>query len=719
MAQPGTPAMVPMADGPTLLTPLAELPGITPALARSLETLNLRVLGQLIAHLPLRHERIEALAPIADLVPEQLGTAEGEVTATRLAGQFRKQRFEAVLMDGTGRLDLVWFNAPYLRNAIKPGTRLRVEGKPRRYGPGLQIANPKHTVLAPSDDDRPSDDAPTNDQPAGDATFRAIYPASEAVPSRKIARAIQTVLDRALPLIDDHLPADYRASRALPSLADAYRMIHRPGDEDEAAAARRRLAFDELLILQLGVHMKRAQLRRARTAPALAHSADIDHHIRARFPFTLTRAQDAVLTEIVADLTTTTPTNRLIQGDVGSGKTVIALYAMLMAVASGHQAALMAPTEILAEQHFASIARALEGSRVRVELLTGATPQADRDSILARLAAGDIDLLIGTHSLITDRVRYHSLAVAIIDEQHRFGVQQRAAMRASTENDRATPHVLVMTATPIPRSLALTLFGDLDLSVIDQLPPGRTPIATRVVDRQQRDEVFAWIRERLAGGEQAYIVVPAVDTQAGDSDLADVRSTVAELEAGPLKGLRVAGMHGRLKRDTREHIMHRFRAGLIDCLVATTVIEVGVDVPNATIMAIDNAERFGLAQLHQLRGRVGRGDKPSACILLADPTTDDAQARLDAIASTTDGFKLAEQDFALRGFGEIFGSRQSGLPPFKVADLMRDIDLLTLARRDAAEWIDRSPDLDAPDEHLLRTRMMKHIGPALGLADVG
>ena len=705
---------------PTLTTALKNVPGITPRQAELLATLGLTNLGKLIAHLPMRHETLEAEQSVSQLTPDHIVSARGEIMATRTVRR-GKPRFEAVLSDGTGRLDLVWFNMAHLERQLLPGMRIRVQGTLKRRGPQIQIANAKIQVLR-EDKDEPEQ---------REARIRPVYPASEACPSTMIERAIQAALPLALSLLDDHLPADFVRSREMPALADAYRTMHAPAHEGEAAAGRRRLAYDELLQLQLGVHMKRAHLREALKAPALKHSGAIDAHIRGRFPFTLTASQDAVVAEIARDLSRQTPTNRLIQGDVGSGKTVVALYGMLMAVAAGHQAALMSPTEILAEQHFASISRMLDGSRVRLKLLMGATPPAERREILAGLEDGTVDLVVGTHALITESVRFKSLAVAVIDEQHRFGVHQRAQLRAkgaAAAGEREvpgeiTPHVLVMTATPIPRTMAITLFGDLDISIIAGLPPGRRPIKTRVVDATTRDVVYDFVRKRLDAGEQAFIVVPAIDGaepgEDGPGAVTGVRTLLKELEGGPLKGKHLAAMHGRLKHDTREATMDRFRRGEIDALIATTVTEIAIHVPNATLMIVEHADRFGLAQLHQLRGRVGRGSKDSVCVLIADPTTDEARDRLEVMKTVTDGVVLAEKDFEIRGFGELFGTRQSGLPPFKVADLSRDRDLLVMARRDAAAWIERSPTLGKPEEAVLRRRLVKAYGESLGLADVG
>lgn len=706
----------PMAGAFTLSSRLEDLaargfPGLTPRAVQDLRTLGITNVGTLIAHLPLRHERQAAESTIAELVEGSIVTARGEVTATRVSGRGKKGRLEAVLMDDSGRLDVAWFSMPYMRDVVRPGVRLRVQGKLGRYGRALQLVNPRTEVLAEG-----------KDEPGlRGERLRPVYPASETIESRRIERAIDAVLDRALPLIEDHLPEAYRAERALPALAEAYRMVHRPADEDEAARARRRLAYDELLLLQLGVHLKRTHRRRTLKAPALRVTDAIDRHIRARFPFTLTPEQDKVVGEISRDLAKDTPANRLVQGDVGSGKTAVALYAMLLAVASGKQALLMAPTELLAEQHEASMARMLSGSRVRVALLTGSLGGAERDALLAGVASGEVDLVIGTHALLDERVRFKDLAVAIIDEQHRFGVSQRAALRIHATHDGRephAPHVLVMTATPIPRTLAITLFGDLDISTIRGMPPGRLPITTRHVGIGGRAGAYAEVAQRLERGEQAYIVVPTIEGSTKDA-MKGVRALMAELEASWFKGRRLAVMHGELSRATREAIMDRFRRGEIDALVATTIIEVGVDVPNATAMVIEHADRFGLAQLHQLRGRVGRGEKPSICILIADPTTDEARARLEVMAGENDGFVIAERDFEIRGPGDVLGTRQSGMPPFRVADLVRDRDLLAMAQRDAAAWIERSPALAHADEAVLLRRLRKAHGEWLHLADVG
>ncbi len=702
-------------------------------------SLGVTNLATLLTHLPHRHEWIRARATLDDLVPGVIGSAIGQISAIKVAGYGRKARLQVVLIDDSapnalqhGRLDLVFFNQAFLAKKLEPGMYLNVQGTPKTYGPGLQMANPKFTIIKQEELEQHL----ATDQ---DDEYRPVYPATDGLTSLEIHEIIKPLIEEASQLLEDHLNEDYRNERALPTLAEAYRMLHAPIDEDEVSSAKRRLAYDELLLLQLGVHMKRAHLRSTLQSPALPTSQEIDDRIAARIPFTLTADQKQVSDEIARDLSFTTPTNRLIQGDVGSGKTVVAVTAMLRAIAHGHQAALMAPTELLAEQHYLSISDMLRDSSTRIALLTGSMPADQRSETLALIESGEIDLVVGTHSLVSDAVAFHSLAVAIIDEQHRFGVEQRAKLRVKggvkggAESSNETPHVIVMTATPIPRTIGLTIFGDLDISTITHLPKGRKPITTKLVTPDKRSTVYHWLNEKIKQGQQAYIVVPAIEpggkttatlhsdgtTYGGKSPTRNLRELQKELESGELHDVKLAAMHGKLKRDTRERIMHRFRNHDIDCLIATTVIEVGVDVPNACVIVIEDADRFGLAQLHQLRGRVGRGDQPSVCVLVADPKTEDGKRRLEAMVESTSGFILAQRDLEIRGPGDVFGTRQSGMPPFKVANPLEDHDLLNMARRDAANWIEHSPMLENQGETLIRRRLLKAHGQWLGVGDVG
>jgi ATP-dependent DNA helicase RecG len=701
---------MPVAD-PRPSTPVSAIPGVGPRTAEALGHLGIRTAGDLVRHLPMRYEHDRGERTVADVLA-MCERGESPQVALRVeAASVRhaprpRPRTEATFEDGTGTVRAVWFNAPWMRGKLHPGAAGILQGKAQLRGRYLEMGNPRWDPVA--------SDAPS---PAREERLRPVYPASEEIASAAIERAVAAVLGALVPQIEDPLPAEYRASRALPPLGECYRRMHAPADLDEQREARRRLALEELLLLQLGVMMKKRQMHDEARAPAIAVGDAVDERIRARFPWPFTGDQLRACAEIAADLAATHPMNRLLQGDVGSGKTAVALYAMLAAVANGLQAALVAPTELLAEQHHASITRFLAGSDVRVELVTGSLGAAARREALARLASGEAHVAVGTHALLMEGARFGRLGLAVIDEQHRFGVEQRAAMRAKAAGTSGeVPHVLVMTATPIPRTLSLTVFGDLDVSVIRSRPAGRQPVTTRVVGRDKESEVYAYLRTRIDAGEQCYVVVPAVEESA--SGLKDAEGTAAALAAGAFAGLRVGTVHGQMPRDRREATMDAFRRGELDVLVATVVIEVGVDVPNASLMVVEHADRFGLAQLHQLRGRVGRGTRRSLCVLVGDPVTEDAARRLEAIGGTDDGFEIAELDLAIRGPGELFGSRQSGLPPFRVADLEHDLELLRLARRDAKEWIDRDPGLARPEHALLRRKLMQAYGDALGLGDV-
>jgi len=693
-----------------LTTNIADVPGVGPRRADAFRHLGIRCVADLILHLPLRYEHELPEQTIGEATA-RAGNQEitiavrGELASMRVVPAGRRRRVEGVLQDDTGSLQLTWFNMPWLADRHHAGSMVRVSGRAKHFRDRLQMVNPHCETIDPEE---PPEQRPER--------YRPVYPASDALASWRIEQAVEAILDEALAELADHLYPAYRQDRALPTLADAYRMMHRPVDADEPVRGRRRLAFDELLLLQLGVMLKRRHRRLTLQAPALKHNDAIDAHIVARFPFELTPSQRAVIDEIARDLTEATPMNRLLQGDVGAGKTVVALYGMLMAVASGHQAALMAPTELLAEQHGDSIGRMLTGARVTIETLTGSMTTAVRGSILERLESGAIDILIGTHALLTQTVRFKSLALSVIDEQHRFGVHQRATLRTKGTDDRSIPHTLVMTATPIPRTLSLTVFGDLDVSTIRGLPPGRKPVRTEVRDMAAASEIYPEVARRLSKGEQAFIVVPVIDES--DLGLKDVHSHLEWLANGPLHGMRLAPMHGRLNRIERDQVMDRFRAGSVDALIATTVIEVGVDVPNASIMVIEHAERFGLAQLHQLRGRIGRSTRASLCVLLAETSTKESEARINAIAGTGDGFVIAEKDLEIRGPGELFGARQSGIAPFRVVELPRDLELLQMARRDARDWIAENPSLSGDRDALLKQRLLKAHGKALGLGDV-
>lgn len=708
-------------------SPVERLPDVSEAVARRLRRIGVATVRDLLRHFPMRYEREMAESSIDRLVPDAIGTARGTVAATRCVpsragGRGPRGRFEATLEDGPHRLRLIWFNAGYLRDQIHPGMPLRVHGKATLFKGYLQMVNPQWESLE------------QGTPPAfAEGRLRPIYPATEHLSSARIEKFVLAAMEHCGDHVVDPLDTAMLEAKCMPSLAAALRGVHAPADEEQVGAARRRLAFNELLLLQLGIALKRHYNRTVLQAPALSWNAEIDGHIRQRFPFPLTAAQDRVVAEIAADLQRSTPMNRMLQGDVGSGKTVVALYALLMAVADRRQAALMAPTELLAEQHHMAIGGMLEGSNVRVALVTaGQAPagSAARRELLDQIAAGTFDLVIGTQALLSDAIRFRDLAVVVTDEQHRFGVMQRARLRwqppqGETISARTpSPHTLLMTATPIPRTLSLALFGDLDVSTIDALPPGRTPVVTRTVTSDRADEVYAYVAaERVGRGEQVYIVVPAIEESDNPSTvpLKRVREHATMVEQRYFGGRRVAAIHGRLKRATRQKIMEQFRAGQIDVLVATTVIEVGVDVPNATVMIVEHAERFGLAQLHQLRGRVGRNadSRRSLCVFIGDPSTPEASERLTALVETNDGFRIAEHDLRIRGMGEFFGTRQHGGAALRVARIPEDLSLLEMARRDADGIVSEDPSLEQEGHRRLRAVLQRDHGEAIGLVDVG
>ncbi len=605
----------------------------------------------------------------------------------------RRTMVTANVGDGTGRMQVVFFNQPWRERQLTEGLQVALFGKAEEYRGGLQMTNPIVDLI-------------------GDRTGRivAIYPQSEKVQltTWELAGWIENALERCQPRgLADPVPDEVRRRLHLVDRGDALRSIHLPDTMREKESARRRLAFDELLRVQLLLVMRKRALEHE--ARGVSHT--IDGELVRRFhdhlPYPLTTAQRRVIAEISGDLAAPHPMHRLLQGDVGSGKTVVAVSTMLTAVQGGHQGALMAPTEVLAEQHASSVRSLLDGVTVpdpanlfgdrplRVELLTNRVGGADRREVLAGLADGTVDIAIGTHALIQEGVAFHSLGAVVVDEQHRFGVEQRAALRDKSAG--GVPDLLVMTATPIPRTAAMTVYGDLDVSVLDELPPGRTPVMTRAAYGPLLEaEVWADVREQVAAGRQAYVVCPLIE-ESEKLEVSSAEETYLRLAAGELAGLRLALLHGRMSSADKEMTMDLFRAGRLDVLVATTVIEVGVDVPNATIMVVLDADRFGIAQLHQLRGRVGRGEHVSRCWLVTQHT-DEASPRVEAIVASTDGFELAEVDLELRGEGTLMSTSQKGRSDLKLASLRRDRELVALAREAAFEIVDADPTLAAhPD----------------------
>ncbi len=678
------------------------LPGVGPSRAKHLALLGIRTVRELLEYFPFRHELIPRSVPIGALTEGVVATLIGTVHRVRGYGRAGNKTVYAELVDGTGTCRLRWFHSEHLLDRIKPGMILRLSGTiDVRSGlagltnPAIEFVDPKEPLA--SDHDR----------------WEPVYSGNAQFSSKQIARLVESVLDRAVSELTDALPEAIRTRRRLPPLATAITRYHRPTNATDVTIARRRLAFDELLLSQLAVQLaRRMRMERASAAPVSVDER-LDQRIRKRIPFRLTKGQERAIAEIRADLARAVPMNRLLQGDVGCGKTAVAVYAALAAIAKGHQVALLAPTEVLARQHSAKLAQYLKGSRVRTGFLSGASAPAERAATISALQKGDISLLIGTHAVLDKGVQFADLGLAIIDEQQKFGVSQRFAMRAKAKS----PHVLVLSATPIPRTLAMTLLGDLDISTIEGLPPGRKPVRTRMVGPEEVENAWKFVRSRLERGEQAYVVYPLVE----ESENLDLRAATTEMEVlrrSHFAGLEVGLLHGKMKAAAKEDVMRRFRAGDIRVLVTTIVIEVGVDVQSATVIAVQHADRFGLSQLHQLRGRVGRGAKESHCLLFADTKNETSLERLRVLCATDDGFRIAEEDLRLRGPGELLGTRQHGAPAFKVADLTRDTDLILQSREDAAQILASDPKLTDPRHRRLRAALVAQYGQSLRFIQV-
>jgi ATP-dependent DNA helicase RecG len=631
------------------------LSGVGPTVKKRLERLGLETLGDLLAHRPFRYEEPVPEVRMADLQAEVDVAIAGEVLSTSSRRRGRLQMLTARISDGTATISATWFNQPWLENQLQPGTAVRLRGRQGRYG----------------------FDVRSFDIGEGEATadFAPVYPASEDITAKKLRELVGAALPAAL---SDPLPADLKQREALPERVDALWALHRPRSLAEAEAGRRRLAFDELLLLQIWLARRRRE-RESEVAPALGPPGELVARYRDVLPFRLTEHQERAIADLDRDLERSVPMQRLLQGEVGSGKTVVALYALLRAVEAGKQGALMAPTETLAEQHFLTLEEPCSLLGVTCALLTSSTGKRERD------LAPNADIVVGTHALIQEGVVFRDLAVAVVDEQHRFGVEQRKALTAGR-----SPHVLHMTATPIPRTLALTVYGDLAVSEITRPPADRKAIKTAWVGEDRSAAAYSRLRKHLDAGRQAYVVCPLIE----ESETTQARAAEAEadrLQKAELRGYRVGLLHGRLRPAERRELMGRFKAGELDVLVATTVIEVGVDVPNATIMIVQEADRFGLAQLHQLRGRVGRGAEQSYCLLISrarEDLTEPAIERLEALVRTNDGFELAEVDLDIRGSGQLLGTRQSGLTDLHFAHLRKDRSLLERARAVADELVD-------------------------------
>lgn len=736
-----------------LSTPVQFVKGIGPRLAEVLGAKGLHTVGDLLHYLPFRYE--DRLNPrgIAELRPGEMATVIAEV---RTSGLFRTRRmpiFQMTAGQGRNRLKCLWFNGGYLRDRFKPGQMVALYGKVEADRSGeLQIMQPQFEILGDTSDDGATDAA--DQKLAASLEVGRIVPIYESagqgrLTARWFRRIIRTALENMPPDMPDPIPVAVRSRMGLISPHEALWKVHWP-DAGESftdlqsarTPAHVRLIFEELFFVELGLELKRRQMK-AQTGIAFLPNERVREAIKKILPFHPTAAQKRVLKEIVADMEKPSPMRRLLQGDVGSGKTIVAFEAAILAIENGYQVALMAPTEILAQQHYFSARRILENAGYRIVLLTGSLEQDRKRDIRRHIAQGNAHLVIGTHALLEETVEFAKLGLVIVDEQHRFGVMQRlklmkknieetpleidkakgngSAVAAMTSDGEAPePDVLVMTATPIPRTLALTLYGDLDVSVLDELPPGRTPIVTRRISDERSSEVWDFLRKQVAAGHQAYVVYPVIQENE-EREMKAAIKMYKELANRVFPDLKVGLLHGKLENDLKEHVMRLFQQGELNILVATTVIEVGVDVPNATVMVIEHAERFGLSQLHQLRGRIGRGAAKSFCILMTGgKVSEEGERRLDVMVRTNDGFQIAETDLELRGPGEFFGTKQAGTPSFLVANLIRDRQILETAKREAAAVMS-GPNSDFSQDEI--NRAIRHMRArwqhTYGLVEVG
>ncbi len=682
------------------------LKGVGPKRAQLLAKLGIRTVGDALQFFPRKYVDRGNVVPIARVVAGRDLAVRARIVDMRSPRW--GDRLEALIADDTGEMRVIWFHARFLVKALHTGDEYLFYGRVGEYKRRLQLQHPKFEPIAESSDAEPG------------GHILVEYPVTEGLQQASLVRMTEEALRAGLPLAKETLPQAMRERLHLANLHQALRMIHRPASMAEVKEARRRLVFGEFFLMELAVALRRRSALASHNAPPIPCDDKVDKRIRARFPFTFTAAQDKAIAQVRADLARDRPMTRLLQGDVGCGKTAVALYAALATVAAGYQAAIMAPTEILAAQHYQNVEKYLVGSRVRWALLVGGLKASERKKVLRRIRRGEADIIIGTHALIQQDVAMARLGLVVVDEQHKFGVLQRAEAKWQTAADdpELAPHYLVMTATPIPRTLALTVFGDLDISTIDEMPPGRTPVETWTVSPPGRKKAYTFVRGQLAAGRQAFVVYPLVEESAR-LDLAAATEEAERLARDVFPDFEVGLLHGRMKPEEKDAVMDRFRRGEVHVLVSTLVIEVGVDVPNATVMMIEHAERFGLAQLHQLRGRIGRGAEKSTCLLLGNPKTEEAGRRIACMVETTDGFRIAEEDLRLRGPGEFFGTRQHGMPELVLGNVVDDYDLLRLARNEAFEWIKRDPDLSGPGSQAIRRALTKRFRDTLRLIEVG
>ncbi len=717
-------------------TPVQYVKGVGPRLAEVLAAKGIATVDDLLHYLPFRYEDRLNPRSVAELRAGEMATVIAEV---RNSGLFRTRRmpiFQLTVGQGRTRLKCIWFNAAYLRDRFQAGQMVALYGKVEEDRDGeLQIVQPQFEILGDMNEESEPGAAEKEAEKKAAASLEIgrIVPIYESAGQGKLTprwfrRMIRSTLDNLNPDLPDPIPSAVRAHLSLVSLREALWKVHWPdaGEsftdlQSSRTPAHIRMIFDELFFIELGLELRRRE-QKAQTGIAFQLNDGVRETIKKILPFHPTAAQKRVLKEIATDMQMSHPMRRLLQGDVGSGKTIVAFQAAIIAIENGYQVALMAPTEILAQQHYFSARQILERAGYRIVLLTGSLEQDRKREVRRHIAQGNAQLAIGTHALIQDRVEFENLGLVVVDEQHRFGVMQRLKLMKKSDEARKTPEpdVLVMTATPIPRTLALTLYGDLDVSVLDELPPGRTPVITRSLPDERAPEVWDFVRKQIAAGHQAYVVYPVIEENE-ERELKAAQQMHRQLREKIFPNLHVGLLHGRLDADEKEHVMREFQQGKIEILVATTVIEVGVDVPNATVMVIEHADRFGLAQLHQLRGRIGRGAAKSYCVLMrGGKVSEEGERRLDAMVRSNDGFQIAELDLELRGPGEFFGTKQAGIPSFRVANIIRDRELLEAAKREAVFVISGpNAEISQPEIDRALREMRSRWEMSYGLVEVG
>lgn len=701
-------------DGPDdpLQTPVQFVPGVGPARAALMEKLGIKTAIDLLLHVPHSVNDFSDLRPAHKLEADIEQSARGRVVDRDIRNLTKGRTIVGILIEHEGQFVRgTWFNQPWMLNKFGDDDNVIFSGKPKRKSGRWEFANPRVHWLTQEDDDDPD----------GVVGVLPRYALTDGIKMDQMRRMTKSAVAHFVQYIADPLPDYFRKHHDQPDLSTALTWLHQPTSRKQFDAGRYRVIMDDLLEFQLGLALRRRFWGTNSKAWPINVTTKIDARIRRLFEFRFTKGQDQSITELVKDIRNDSPMHRLLQADVGAGKTAIAVYAMLAAVAAGHQAVIMAPTEVLANQHWETFEELLAASRVKRGFLVGGLPAAQRRQLLADIASGDCQLIVGTQAVIQEAVKFKDLALAVIDEQHRFGVRQRAAFGSvsnGTDDVQKQPHILVMTATPIPRSLCLTRFGDLDISTIRELPPGRQKVITSRVDTAAlQTRAWEFVRQHVSKGRQAYVVCPRVEGQSEDDDAA-AETVFQHLKSSELASLRVQLLHGRMDRETRRDVMDDFRNHETDVLISTTVIEVGVNVPNATLMVIQQAERFGLAQLHQLRGRICRGRYQGYCFLLSTAETPEANERLAAMEESSDGFKLAERDAQLRGPGDVLGTRQSGSLPLRVANPLRDLQILQVARRMAHDLV-RTGDFDSEEYLHLRTIVLERFADVLDLPQTG